>query len=178
MELKSLLAERKAAIVKDWFSKIIDTYPADTAKFLHYQKDPFANPVGATVKKGLEEIFDHMLSGIDVVTASAIMDPMIRIRAIQNFSPSQAVSFLFSLKPIIRQQIKKQQVDASMTEDLAAFEDDVDKLGLMAFDVYMKCREKLYEIQANEIRNRTFKAFKRAGLVRENPENNMDLKKL
>jgi hypothetical protein len=31
----------------------------------------------------------------------------------------------------------------------------------------MSCREKIYEIAANETRNQTFRAFKRAGLIVE-----------
>jgi len=41
------------------------------------------------------------------------------------------------------------------------------------FDIYMMCREKIYELKANEVRNRTYRAFKRANLITENsPEEN------
>jgi hypothetical protein len=43
-------------------------------------------------------------------------------------------------------------------------------LGLLAFDIYMQCREKIYELKANEMKERTFKAFARAGLVKEPDE--------
>jgi hypothetical protein len=33
----------------------------------------------------------------------------------------------------------------------------------------MACREKIYELKANETRNRTFKAFERAGLIKKDP---------
>jgi hypothetical protein len=38
----------------------------------------------------------------------------------------------------------------------------------------MSCREKIYEIKGNEEKNRTFKAFERAGLIAEIPENPPD----
>jgi hypothetical protein len=31
----------------------------------------------------------------------------------------------------------------------------------------MECREKIYQISANETRNRVFRAFERAGLISE-----------
>jgi hypothetical protein len=40
----------------------------------------------------------------------------------------------------------------------------------------MQCREKIYELKANEMKNRTFRAFERAGLVSEMPEVEPDLK--
>jgi hypothetical protein len=39
----------------------------------------------------------------------------------------------------------------------------------------MQCREKIYELKANEMKNRTFRAFERAGLVSEIPADTPDL---
>jgi hypothetical protein len=33
----------------------------------------------------------------------------------------------------------------------------------------MACREKIYELKANEARDRTFRAFERAGLISKDP---------
>jgi hypothetical protein len=38
----------------------------------------------------------------------------------------------------------------------------------------MECREKVYQIKANETKNRTLRAFARAGLVTEVPEEGPD----
>jgi len=48
---------------------------------------------------------------------------------------------------------------------LLEFESKIDQLCLLAFDLYMDCKEKIYELSANETRNRTFRAFERAGLI-------------
>ena len=61
MRLNNLLAQRKTAIIKKWFALAIETYPSDTANFLKSQKDPFANPVGRTIYRGLEALFDPEL---------------------------------------------------------------------------------------------------------------------
>lgn len=178
MSLNNLLAERKTAIVKKWFSLAIETYPPDTAKFLQSQKDPIANPVGRTIYRGLEELFDELLKGIDVETATDSLDPVIRIRAVQAYSPSQATGFIFFLKNVIRENFRKETLEEALLEELLAFESKIDELGLIAFNLYMKCREKIYELKANEIKNRTFKAFERAGLVKEMPEFEPDLKSI
>lgn len=170
MQIENLLEQRKAVIIKKWFDLVVQTYPADTSKFLKTQKDPFANPVGQTVLRGLEALFGILLTGPDAETISSFLDPIIRIRAVQNFSPSQAVSFIFSLKQIIRNSLNKETHDNSMAAELLRLESTIDELGLIAFDIYMECREKIFELKANEDKSKTFAAFKRAGLICEVPE--------
>jgi hypothetical protein len=174
MSLNHLLAQRKTSIVKMWFASAIETYPPDTAKFLKSQKDPFANPVGRTIYQGLEGLFDELLKEMDHETLQSFLDPIIRIRAIQNFSPSQATGFIFFLKNAVRANIQKENSEAKLFSELLLFESKIDELGLIAFNIYMKCREKICELKANEMKNRTFKAFKRAGLVREMPADTPD----
>ncbi len=172
MILNTLLEQRKTAIVKKWFAATIETYPSDTAKFLKSRKDPFANPVGRTLYQGLEVLFDELLKETDHDVMRSFLDPIIRIRAIQNFSPSQATGFIFFLKNVIRDNIKKED---QLFSELLLFESKIDELGLIAFNLYMNCREKIYELKANEMKNTTFRAFERAGLVRETPAELPDL---
>ena len=175
MRLNNLLAQGKTAIVKKWFVLAIGTYPSDTANFLKRQKDPFANPVGRTIYHGLEALFDQLLEDMDYEAITSFLDPIVRIRAVQNFSPSQATSFIFLLKNVIRDNIKKEDSQAQLFSELLLFESKIDELGLIAFNLYMSCREKIYELKANEMKNTTFRAFERAGLVRETPADKPDL---
>jgi hypothetical protein len=169
MRIENLLEQRKAAIVKKWFDLVIQTYPADTSRFLKTQKDPFANPVGQTVLRGLEALFDTLLKGPDTDTISSFLDPIIRIRAVQDFTPAKAVSFIFFLKQVIRDNLAKELKDAAMAMELSNLESTIDDLALIAFEIYVECREKIFELKANEEKARTFAAFKRAGLVCELP---------
>ena len=170
MRLNDLLAQRKSAIIKKWFAMVIETYPPDTASFLKRQKDPFANPVGRTILQSLEPLFDELLGSMDYNTLVSLLDPIIRIRAIQNFSPSQAIGFVFYLKNAVRKNLTKEIDEKQFAAELLDFESKIDELSLIAFNLYMQCREKIYELKANEMKNRTFRAFERAGLVREPPE--------
>jgi hypothetical protein len=167
MELVKQLAQKKSAIIKVWFEKVVNTYPIDTAQFLKNQKDPFANPVGQNSLKSLQDIFDLALDRFDATIARPLMDPIIRIRAIQDFTPSQAVGFMFDLKTIIRETVPVETKDGRNIEALHALDRRIDQLGLLAFDIYMQCREKILDLKANEMRARTYAAFSRAGLIKE-----------
>jgi len=170
MRLNNLLAKQKTVVVKKWFALAIGTYPPDTAKFLQNQKDPIANPVGRTIFQGLETLFDELLKDLDHEAIRLALDPIIRIRAIQNYSPAQAVGFLFFLKTVIRDSIHEDLHNGDLLDELLMFESKVDDISLIAFNIYSKCKEKIHELRANEVKNRTFKAFERAGLVKAIPE--------
>ncbi len=173
--LVSILNKKKTAIVKKWFDLVVNSYPADTASFLKSQKDQFANPVGHTTKKGLEAVFDEVVSGMDRETIISFLDPIIRIRAVQKFTPSQAVSFILDLKIVIREKLKKELKSPQTTSGLAEIETNIDRLCLIGFDIFVGCREAIYRLKVDTERKKIYSAFSRAGLVTELPENGPEL---
>jgi hypothetical protein len=89
--------------------------------------DPFRDPVGHTVREVLPILADVALGERPMKDAIEPLDRLMRIRAVQEMAPSQAVGFL--MRP-----------NAS--------------LALMAFDVYLRCREELHTVQIRELRRR------------------------
>ena len=168
MGLKKILEQEKKGIVSQWVDRLIATYPADTVKFLNAQKDPFANPVGHQARQALADTFDELIAGADPKKLATGLDPLIRVRAVQTmFSPSQAVGFVFLLKPLVRQTLKDRHHEPTVARELIAFENDLDDLALIAFDIYVQCRETIYALKANIEKDKIYKAFVRAGLVCE-----------
>lgn len=165
MTFEKQLEKEKSVIVKAWFNEVLGTYPSDATQFFKNQLDPFANPVGNITLKNLDAIFQEMLNGMNHESLEAFLDPIIRIRAVQDFTPSQATGFITLLKGIIRKKFDKDLNNVSAVKALLEFETKIDTLNLIAFNIYMKCRETVYRIQANEEKNSTYSAFKRAGLL-------------
>ena len=168
--LGKILEKNKAAIAKKWFNLAAQTYATDTAEFLKSKTDPFDNPVGNSMLTGLDGILDQLIHTMDPTTLNSYLVPIIRIRAVQNFTPSQAIAFILSLKKVLRKYLAKDLQDHRMAAEFIEFESKIDQFCLIAFDIYMQCREKVYQISANETRNRTFRAFERAGLIAESPD--------
>jgi RsbT co-antagonist protein rsbRD N-terminal domain len=167
MKLEELLAQKKPAILKSWFNVILETYPSDTSNFLRKLKDRFANPVGHTISNGIEEIFDSLLGGGDSEKISQFLDDIIRVRAVQDFTASQAVSFIFELKRVIREELEKDKKMEVPYGELLELDGKIDALALSSFDIFMKCKEKLYDIKANELRNMTFRLLQRVNKLDE-----------
>jgi hypothetical protein len=167
--LKGLIEKNKDEIIKNWFEATIQTYAPDTARFYKGQKDQFANPVGNITAKGIAFLLDQLINDLQPDAVKTYLDPMIRIRAVQDFTPSRATVFILRLKKVLRDCLSDHLQDAAIVLELLAFESKIDQLCLMAFDIYMACKEKIYQISANDMRNQALKAFKRAGLIADEP---------
>ena len=167
MNLNDPLLEKRSEILKKWFDLIIETYPEETANFLKSQKNQFSNPVGHVIFEGIEEIFKEILGEPDPEKVAAYLDNIIRIRAIQEFSPSKALSFLFLLKKVIRAEVMNKTREYHMLEELSVIESRIDDLVNISFDIYMQCREKIYELKANEVKNWTYRLLQNTNMVKE-----------
>lgn len=174
MNLIAYFVKHKAAIVDRWFDMVARTYPADTAGFLKSKKDPFANPVRKNTLAGMKTVVDELLGGMDDEAIRKDLDPAIRIRAVQNFTPSEAVGFIFFLKTIIRDLLHTKYpqllTNSELLPALQDLEARIDQIALIAVDIYVECREKIFDLKANVERNTVYKAFHRAGLVVEDLE--------
>ena len=87
----------------------------------------------------------------DLAEVSKPLEDIIKIRAVQEFAPSQAVSFVYQFKNIVRQELAKEKNVDEILASLAPLEARIDKVALMAFDFYMNCRERLHQIRVNEV---------------------------
>jgi hypothetical protein len=164
--------EYQDEVLGRWIEGVIDDYPEETGKFLRTQSDRFANPVGASLREGLTELLDGVFCGVEPDELTSALDRVIRVRAVQEFSPSAAVGFLFDLKDLLREVMKG--TDADTAGSLDALDDRIERLGLHAFDVYMSCREQMWSIRMQEIRNQSLGILDRMQEWREkraeNPE--------
>ncbi len=167
MNLKHLLKEKRSSIIKKWCNAVLATYPEQSQKFLRKQKDAIANPIGSTIFQGLESIYDEFLNNPESDEISLFLDDIVRVRAIQEFSSSQAVSFIFELKAIVREELKAEVGQGDISEELVSFESEMDGLAMRCFDIYTRCREKIFEIRVNEVRTQSARLLKMAGLVCE-----------
>jgi hypothetical protein len=166
MSFINTLKQNKQKIIDQWFDRIVNTYPKDTSRFIQREQDPFSNPVGNVTRNNIDELFNQLLhEKTDPQFLMNHIDPILRIRAIQNFSASDAVCFIPDLKPIVRKLMREQKFPLEL-DDYVAFEMRVDQLVLYAFDVFMSCKEKIYDLKANEVRNQSFEALERANLLK------------
>jgi hypothetical protein len=85
------------------------------------------------------------------------LDDILKISAVQSFSPSQVATFLFDLKKIIRDELKVELMEKTISDELINFELLIAQVVLRAFDLYMKSREKVFKIRINELKSKSYK---------------------
>ena len=152
MTLRELLAKKKNSILDRCLNLLLDTYPHDSVTLLKNQRDPFANPVGSTFRRELEAVLDGLAASVDPESLTPSLDAIVRIRAVQDFRPSEALTFMAHLKKAVREQLQEEQMGGQALDDLAELESRIDELTLAAFDLYVACSEKIAEIRVGEAR--------------------------
>jgi predicted house-cleaning noncanonical NTP pyrophosphatase (MazG superfamily) len=167
MSLSELLRQKRTQLINSWFDKLINTYPDESAKFFGQQKNQFSNPVGHTFRTSLEKIFDELLEDKCSEKIKDYVDAITRIRAIQGFRPSEAIAYVYFLKDSILEVLQKEIKERGLFQELLNFQYKLDQLTALTFDIYMQCREQLWEQRANFLNSRTHKLLERANLIKE-----------
>ena len=164
MKLHEILIKKKAAILQGWRSRILDTYPADAARFLTQERDRFRNPVGRAVLQDTDVLLNRLLEREPCASQQSFPEDLLKIRAVQEYSADEAVGFVFALKSAIWEQLQgESSVQLAEYVDLEA---RIDNLVLQAFGCYMKCREAIHDIRVSEIKRGFSAAHADRGAIR------------
>ena len=148
--LYELLVKNKSSIVSKWIKLIIDSYSIESSKFFNMEKNQFSNPVGNIISTNAASIFDEIIDSRDFEKISLLLTDIVKIRAIQDFSPSEAVGIVFLLKRVIREELSKEINQEKILDEITELEFVIDKTALIAFDLYMESREKVFQIRLND----------------------------
>ena len=180
------LLERKQVLLEKWLERTLATYPSQTLRFLKGEKDRFRNPVGHTLREGLATLLDELTGEMDPAKIGPALESIVRLRAVQDFTPSQAVGFVYLLREIIDGEWAGDRdaaivavggrsggftppwrdkpaatppwrgEPAATSGGSSAMHRRIDELALLAFDLFMKCREEIYEIKAREAQRKVY----------------------
>jgi len=151
MDLAEAFRNYRETIVGKWVDYTLSTYTS--SDFFKRERDKFANPIGASVREALDSLFVLISKGADPAEFKEPIEKLIKIRAVQEFTPAQAVAPLNAVKHITREVLAADKDRAVFVKDLYDFEFSVDLAVLAAFDIYMESRERLYKVRIAEIKS-------------------------
>lgn len=132
------------AIVESWFQKAVAIYPEQACQTLSGQGDRFRNPVGYTLRASLAELVKELSGEMDAERVTAALEKIVRLRAVQDCTPGEAVCFVFLLREIVRRH--------QAGDRFPDLERRIDDLALTAFELYVRCREDVALARLNEAR--------------------------
>ena len=101
-------------------------------------------------------LLDSLLEESSAEPTEQALDRLLRIRAVQELEPSDAVGFILTLKQVVLRLLQEEsrRDDAILMATHQLFQ-RVDNLVLQAFDVYMRCREQVFEIRLRDVKKRS-----------------------
>jgi hypothetical protein len=161
MSLPGLPDSRRPAILTCWRKRVLATYPEQSAKLLGGKRGGFGNPAGEILARCTAAVVEGLFAGADRERMAAALHDLVRLRSVQEFSPSEAVGIYPTLKEAAREAVGNDPVD------LAEFDRRVDALTLLAFDLHVGCRERVLELRAKMMRDRSYMLMRRAGMLWE-----------
>ena len=156
----AVLNDDMPGLLHRWLERALERHSEETVWFLGAEKDPFRNPVGHTLRENLGVVLEQVLGAMKAEPVQAALQNIIRIRAVQDLTPSQAVQFIFQLRPILR------ELRAPVNYEV--LDDRIDQLGLWAFEEYSRCRERIADLRISESR----RAMAQREPARIRPESN------
>jgi hypothetical protein len=163
--LVEILSTQRDKLIAGWVSEVRDTYPkAGRIKFVQ-QSEQFNDPIGHILSRDLPALLNLILDDIDEQTrVHKHLKTLCRLRSVQEFSPSEAIGFVYSLKKVVRKSLTRDELsDARILAELLAFESRIDRLAMYAFDIYMSCREDVFELRTREAARRSDLIIKHFG---------------
>lgn len=154
-KLEKILQEKRDEILEKWETSVLSCYAPDTIRIFKQQQNQFANPIGYKTRTGLAELFDVLCDGSEEEVLTPDLQELVKVRAVQKTSATDAVAFVFKLKEIVRDLLGKKGVTEAYKEWLA-FEARVDAAALAIFNMYVDSREQLYLVRINEFKQNRY----------------------
>lgn len=147
-----LLWPHKEALAKRWTDIVHGTYPFETVGFLRTHNDRFTNPVGYRTIDAAAALMEAIFSETpDEEAIKKAVEEIIRVRAIQDFSPETAVGVFFAMKEVIRDVIRNSgEASDDLMPALWELESRIDAVVLLAFGAYARSRETLHRLRVEE----------------------------
>ncbi len=150
--LEQVLSSRKEAILGQWRRAVLETYAAETRAFLTSEEDPFCNPLGQVLNRTGEALFLIAATGMERERTEDALSDIVRIRAVQDFPPSRALSFVDAMKKAIRHELSPMVVEKTGLGRLLDMESRLDEAMLVAIDLYVACKKRIDDIRIREMR--------------------------
>jgi len=161
MSLQDFLIQSRPTIIEKWRATLYTIYPPETVQFLQRQKNQFMNPVGIAAEECIAQLFEYLAQPNSQSQPPEALDYLLKIFSVQDLSPSSALRFLPELKSIVYKFVISEKITSELNEEFRRFEQRIDVLTLQAFDLYVKHREKVYELRAEALRRRYAKVLER-----------------
>lgn len=168
MQIETFLKEKKPSLLREWKLLLLEAYPEDSRNFFQKEKDHFANPVGSILFSELDRLLDMVIDRKEGEELEDCLDKIIRIRAVQDLRPSEAIGFIFGLKGLVRKALEG--FPGKRGSYANEMEEAIDRVGLRALDIYWRMKRQLQDLRVLELKRQYERLLVRAKVMAEIPD--------
>ena len=129
---------------------VLEAYPPDTQRFFRENKSPYSNAIGFTLRKGMEGIIDQVLRPVSIEENRAILEPVMKVRAVENLPPSQGVKFILPLREVLFDIVKEEIEKGLLGQEWLDLNSRINHLALLSINLYSECREKVNQLSIED----------------------------
>ncbi|MDD5648744.1 MAG: RsbRD N-terminal domain-containing protein [Dehalococcoidia bacterium] len=159
MNLTSLLLQKKETVLRMWLRVIFEPCGPGNVMPLPAGGDRFTDPVGYTISNNAAHLLNALIKGDDPEASRECLEKIIRIRAVQDLTQSQAVGFMTGLKMVMRSLIMEEVTRHALMEELNELEKRIDCLGHISDELYVNLKRQIRELAIKETKkDNDFKA--------------------
>lgn len=146
--------KHKEKILSQWLADFLRHHSIDAIGVSRTVNDRFLNPVGHVIKNANIHLYDAILGNdIDAKEISSHMQELMRVQAVQQLSPAQALAPFTALKQHIYTLTEHSLKDKTLFKQYLEIINRIDTLMLMAFDIYVQDKENLFQIRVKELKS-------------------------
>ena len=138
-------SKQKAVICDAWMDAALTAFFPQTDQTFRRNSD-FSNPVGQAFHSGMSEIIANLSENASLEKYYGPLDRIIRVLAVQGLPAGTAVRLLFLLKNNLH------TVPGLEIKERHCLARTIDRLAELAADIWSDCREKLLQIQIEQLR--------------------------
>lgn len=148
-------AQMRDLFVQEWLACTLRTYPSQTGRFLSHERDPFRNPVGQMLRVALSALAGELFGSFDRTRVTASLGEVVRLRAVQEFTPAEAVEFVTLARHAVR-GLAETESPRLAPGALDVLDARIDDMVVIAADLFEQCRVELRAIAERATRRRGF----------------------
>ena len=163
MSLSEQIIGKRTKIIRLWFKEVLECFPKQSRIMIANNSNHFSNPIGYTLREGIDEIFSFAVGEKSLEEIDLGLGRLIKLKAIQEVQDANPLLFLFALKKIVRENCGAHSSQFSEIKELLEIESRLDHIIQKAYEIYVQSREKILELQVNEIKNKNYMFRRLAG---------------
>ena len=165
--LRKAFEKHHKVLLEAWFQQVIHSYPPESVKYFERYKETFNNPIGSNIYNSLNNILLEFEGAGRYEQFYQEMQMIMRIRAVQDMTPSKEVAFIMAFKDVVKKELAGELAHNEITSsELEDFFEELDALALMGFDIYTESRELIFKMRIDQIKE-TNDMLQKANLLNE-----------